>query len=74
MPGSYVLKGSSKPEESLKSKQQENQSNKDKLLTPNRKNGFFESSYYPTLFDGIRKSRGVSLYSNLKKVLVTRII
>ncbi len=71
IPGSYVLRGSSQPEETLEYDKQVENNNKEELLVT-RQNGYFNSSYYPTLFDAIRLTGGVSLYSNLEKVIVTR--
>ena len=63
-PGIYVLPGSISPE-SL--------ANDGPLALKGNDNDISSSAYFPSLFDGIKKSGGITNYSDLSKVEITRI-
>ena len=74
-PGMYVLKDSSSPSlESEDFKSTENNVIDDKITTTEmNNNNKFVNIYFPSIFDLIRKSGGLSMYSDLSNVEVTRV-
>lgn len=72
-PGMYVLPGSSSPLSDIENFDNDNVEVSDNLMENNVTNLSNNNYYFPSVFDVIRKSSGISMFADLSDVEITRI-